>query len=214
MSMLPRVWITALLVASLSGCAAWKRIAYDGFFGRDGWQQPERVVEVLEIRPGARVADLGAGGGYFTFRLADAVGPDGRVYAVDVDRDMTDYLGERAREEGLDNVVVVLAQYDDPLLPEAGVDLIFTVNTYHHFKDRSAYFARAARALAPGGRVAVIDFRPEGLFQRLFPHSTSAEVIRTEMESAGYRLDAEYDFLEDQSFQVFGSGAASGAASD
>ena len=209
-----RVLFTALLVLSLSGCAGFKRLAYDGFFGRDGWQQPERVVEALEIQPGAHVADLGAGGGYFTFRLADAVGTDGRVYAVDVDRDMTDYLTERAREEGRANVEVVLAPYDDPTLPEAGVDLIFTVNTYHHIQDRSAYFARAARALTPGGRVAVIDFRPEGLFQRIFPHSTSAAEIRAEMESAGYKLDAEHDFLDDQSFQVFRADAASGAASD
>ena len=213
MSELPRVWIAALLAASMIGCAAVKRCAYGGF-GRDGWQQPDRVIEALDLRPGARVADLGAGGGYFTFRLADAVGPEGRVLAVDIDADMTRHLAERARQEGRGNVEVILARHDDPLLPEAGVDLIFTVNTYHHIEDRSAYFARAARSLAPGGRVAVIEYRPEGLFQRIFPHATLADVIRREMESAGYRLEEQHDFLDRQSFLVFWRAPASELARD
>ena len=79
--------LAVLLVLLAGGCNKLKRSAYDGF-GRDGWQQPDRVIEALALEPGARVADLGAGGGYFTFRLADATGPDGLVYAVDVDPGM------------------------------------------------------------------------------------------------------------------------------
>jgi ubiquinone/menaquinone biosynthesis C-methylase UbiE len=198
--------IAVLLVLAASGCTRCKRYAYEGW-GRDGWQQSERVVEALEIRPGDRVADLGAGGGYFTFRLAEATRPGGVVYAVDVDRGMTDYLEARARESGVDNVEVVLAAYDDPKLPESGVDLIFTCNTYHHIEDRASYFARARRYLRPGGRVAVVEFRPEGLLQRIFPHATAAEGIRSEMEAAGFRLQAEHDFLERQSFLVFTAAA-------
>jgi ubiquinone/menaquinone biosynthesis C-methylase UbiE len=194
--------LAVLLVLVAGGCTKLKRSAYEGF-GRDGWQQPDRVIEALELEPGARVADLGAGGGYFTFRLADAAGPDGLVYAVDVDPGMLEYLRERAQEEDRRNVVAVAADYDDPRIPEDGVDLIFVCDTYHHIEDREAYFARAGRYLRPGGRVAIIDFLPEGWLQKLFPHGTDPEEVRSEMTAAGYRLEREHDFLERQSFLVF-----------
>ncbi len=197
-----------LLAIALLGpsCTSLKRCAYEPA-DRDGWQKPAEVVAALALRPGDRVADLGSGGGYFTFRLADAVGPGGRVYAVDVDAAMNDDLERRAREAQRTNVEVVLAALDDPRLPEP-VDLIFTSNTYHHLASRPTYFRNARRYLRPGGRIAIVEFRPEGLWQRIFPHSTAAEAIRTEMESAGYRLAQELDFLERQHFLVFALPAA------
>ena len=187
----------------LSGCTSFKRFMYEGF-GRDTWQQPERVVRELSIRPGDRVADLGAGGGYFTFRLADAVGPTGKVYAVDVDEGMVGYLAAEVKERGAANVETILAAYEDPRLPSDGVDLIFTCDTYHHIQDRSAYFARAARYLRPGGRVAILDYSgTKGWFVSWFGHFTKPEVIRDEMEGAGYELAAEHDFIDRQSFQIF-----------
>ena len=170
---------------------------------RDAWQRPEQVVEALDLEPGDHVADLGAGGGYFTFRLAGAVGPEGRVYAVDVDTDLTESLAEEAREQGQSNVEVILAPYDDPKLPEGGVDLIFTCNTYHHIDDRPAYFARAARYLRPGGVVVIVDMLPKAWLQRLTGHVSPAEMIRSEMREAGYVLEREYTFLPEQSFFVF-----------
>ncbi len=186
------------------GCGALKRFGYEGF-GRDAWQQPERVVDALGLEPGDRVADLGAGGGYFTFRLARAVGPQGRVFAVDVDSDMLSYLEERSAEEGTPQVEVVRAAPDDAGLAPASVDLVFTVNTYHHLPERSAYFRRLAAALRPAGRVAIVDFRPGGGFWErwLGSHATPAGTIREEMEAAGYRLATELDFLERQSFLIF-----------
>lgn len=191
-----------LVVLLCTGCAAWKSFGYSGF-GRDRWQKPDEVIAALGIRPGDSVADLGAGGGYFTFRLAKATGPEGAVYAVDVDAQMTTYLERRARDEGARNVHVLLAQYDDPLLPEEGVDLIFTCNTYHHLQDRIAYFENVHKYLRSGGRIAIVEFRPQGFFQRIFPHSTSAQVIRREMQGAGYELAQEHAFLDSQSFLVF-----------
>ena len=190
------------LIMTLSSCTWLRRLAYEGF-GRDGWQQPERVIGELGLAPGSRVADLGAGGGYFTFRLADAVGDGGKVYAVDVDPGMLQYLEERTAEQGYENVDTVLAEYDDPLLPKAGVDLIFSCNTYHHLEDRPAYFKRASKYLAADGRIAIIEYTGEGWFNTLFGHSTSSEVIRSEMEAAGYRLQREHDFLSRQSFLIF-----------
>jgi len=187
----------ALLLALGFGCTAAKRWAYEGF-GRDAWQQPDRVVADLALAPGAKVADLGSGGGYFSFRLARAVGPSGRVYAVDVDAGMTEHVAEEAAELGLANLTSVLAAPDDPRLPER-VDLVFTSNTYHHLSDRAAYFARVReRSLVPGGRVAIVEFRPD-----VTGHSTARETIEQEMTAAGFRLEKAFDYLERQHFLVF-----------
>jgi predicted methyltransferase len=190
-----RAALVALLVAL--GCGPLERFGYEGF-GRDRWQQPERVVAALAITPGARVADLAAGGGYFTGRLADAVGPTGVVYAIDVDPDMTAHLEEQPPP----NVKIVLAPQDDPKIPEP-VDLLFTCNTYHHIRSRTDYFGNARRYLAPGGRVAIVELARRGWLQRIFAHFTPPETIRAEREAAGYRQTAEHGFLERQSFLLF-----------
>jgi cyclopropane fatty-acyl-phospholipid synthase-like methyltransferase len=184
------------------GCSAVKRFGYEGF-DRDSWQQPERVVRELEIAPGTSVADLGAGGGYFTFRFAEAVGPQGRVFAVDVDEDMTSYLEERAGDEGYENVTVVLGRYEDPLLPDGQVDLLFTSNAYHHIQDRSAYFRRVLADLQPNGRVAVLELNDSSWFPRTFGHYTDPDEIIAEMKVAGYVLERDFDFVERQSFLIF-----------
>lgn len=183
-----------------AGCTAFKRCAYEGF-GRDDWQKPEQVIEALALETGDRVADLGSGGGYFTFRFSKAVGPTGKVYAVDVDRDMLDYIAGHAKEEGLRNIETVAAKYDDPLLPEA-VDLIFASDVYHHIQDRPKYFANAGRYLNARGRVVVIDFHEKG-FASMIGHSTPGDLVRKEMDEAGYRLEKQFDFLEKQNFFVF-----------
>jgi arsenite methyltransferase len=173
----------AALSATL-GCGAWKRFAYEGI-GRDAWQKPDSVISLLEIAPGAEVADLGAGGGYFTFRLADAVGPGGRVYAVDVDDDMIELLRDRVAAEGRAN-------------------LLFTCDTYHHLTDRSAYFAKLRTDLAPGARVAILDLNDRSTFARLFGHGTAKQTIVDELTAAGYRLVADHEGVIDrQNFLVF-----------
>lgn len=200
-----RLLVALTLLTALGGCTWFKRKAYEGFWGRDGWQQPTRVVEALDLSPGQRVADLGAGGGYFTFRLADVVGPEGRVYAVDVDSGMLSYLDARIERGRVENVETVLGDFDDPKIPEEGVDLIFTSNTYHHLEHRSAYFARARRYLRAGGRIAIIEYRKQnGVLSWLIgAHFTYPALIDREMAAAGYDLVASHDFLERQSFRVF-----------
>ncbi len=199
----PKSWGLAFLAALvlLAGCTSFKRFAYEGF-GRDGWQKPDEVVAALALKVGDRVADLGSGGGYFTFRFSKAVGPTGKVYAVDVDRDMLDYVGTRAKEDSHPNIEPVLAKYDDPLLPES-VDVIFTCNVYHHIEGRVKYFASAARYLRPGGRIAIVDFNGRHWTATFFGHTTPVEVIKKEMQEAGYRLERELDFLDRQAFLVY-----------
>jgi arsenite methyltransferase len=193
--------IVAFLLLWAGACSDLAR-EYMNSAGRDAWQQPKAVIQSLNISPGARVADLGADSGYFTFRLAEAVGPAGKVYAVDSDRGALDFITQRLREQGIANVEVVQATENDPRLPDGGVDLIFTCNTVHHLENRATYFRSVAHSLQPDGRIAILDFTPTG-FAWLFGHGTAKEVIRNEMETAGYRLTDDFDYLSKQHFQVF-----------
>jgi ubiquinone/menaquinone biosynthesis C-methylase UbiE len=202
-----RLAIVVALVVGLLGADCDTRLraaAYEGD-DRDSWQQTERVVETLGLRPGQRVADLGSGSGYFTGPLARAVAPGGSVLAVDVDAEMNAYLEARMAEQGIGNVTTVLATPDDPGLPDGAIDLLFTSNTFHHLPEPSSYFASLRGALAPGGRVAIVEYEPAkaGWFARTFGHATSAAEIAAALEAAGYRRVADHDFLERQSFQIF-----------
>lgn len=194
--------ILALVTSFSLGCS-FKRWAYEGS-GRDAWQHPAEVIEALSLAPGQDVADLGSGTGYFTGRLARAVAPEGTVFAVDVDADVQEELRERLAEEGIANAEIVLAEFDDTTLPDASVDLVFTVNTFHHLEDRPTYFRNLKRVLRPGGRVAVIELDgSKGLFVRWAGHYTERDGVLADMAAAGYRVAQELDFLERQSFIIF-----------
>lgn len=197
-----RFYSLLLLACLLTGCGRLKQWAYEGF-NREQWQQPEKVIAALRIRPGEYVADLGAGGGYFTFKLATAVGPAGRVYAVDIDREMTDLIAQKAKNEGVKNIETIQARSDEALLPKSAIDLIFTSNTYHHIDNRIVYFSKLRDSLKPDGRIAIIDFDNRAWFESLFSHSTSVDAIKQEMVWAGYALHQELDFLQRQSFLIF-----------
>jgi len=200
----PKKYNQSLVLACclLVSCGKLKQWAYEGI-NRDQWQQPEKVIAALQIRPGDQVADLGAGGGYFTFKLANAVGPTGKVYAVDVDREMTDLIARQAQKDSVPNVEAILARADDPLLPKSGVDLIFTSNTYHHIENRVAYFTNLRKYLKPGGKVAIIDFDRRAWIEGLLSHYTPSEFIKREMDQAGYAVREEPNFLDRQSFLIF-----------
>ncbi len=168
---------------------------------RDEWQKPHEVVKALALKPDAAIADIGAGTGYFSARLANML-RGGKVYAVDIEPDMVKYLAERARREGLSNLLPVTAGADGPRLP-AKVDLALFVDVYHHVDQRERYFRDLRKSLNPGGRVAIIDFRldsPEGPPKeaRIAP-----ERVKAEMKKAGYMLVAEHTFLPRQYFLVF-----------
>jgi SAM-dependent methyltransferase len=168
---------------------------------RDEWQKPHQVIQALALEPDALVADIGAGTGYFSARLANRL-RGGKVYAVDIEPDMVRYLSERAKREALANMVAVAGAPGDPRLP-AKVDLVLLVDVYHHIDERPRYLGKLRGSLKPGGRVAVIDFRldsPEGPPKeaRIAP-----ERVKSEMAKAGYVLAKEHGFLPRQYFLVF-----------
>lgn len=173
---------------------------------RDAWQMPDRVIRSLALSDkGAVIADIGAGSGYFTRRLAAEV-PGGRVYAVDVDGEFEDYLLENREAWGTPNIEPHLAMYDDPLLPGGAVDLVFTANTYAFIRDRVGYFGKVRAALKPGGRLVLIDFRPDtdppGNIAPAKEHRVSREQALTELAEAGFALEHEETFLPYQWFLV------------
>jgi arsenite methyltransferase len=192
----------ALLVLGLYvGCA---EMAYRHMNdpSRDAWQKPKAVIETLVIKPGSRVADLGAGGGYFTWLLAEAVGAEGIVYAVEIDETALAMIGKKVKARDITNVVPIRADPYDAKLPEP-VALVFSCDTYHHMEDRVAYFRSLLRSLTPDGRVAILDFHPHGLFSGFLGHGTDKAVVQREMESAGYRLAGDFNVIDRQHFQVF-----------
>jgi SAM-dependent methyltransferase len=126
---------------------------------RDAWQKPDEVLDALHLERTARVADLGAGTGYFSVRIARRL-PEGKLFAVDIEPDMLRYLGERAHHEHLSVLVPVLASAGAPNLPEP-VDLVLVVDTYHHIDNRIAYFAKLRASLRPNGRLAIVDFKAD-----------------------------------------------------
>ena len=164
-------------------------------------RRPDLILAALKLGPGVRLADIGAGGGYFTFRFAKAIGPSGVVFAVEPNRRKAVLLAQQAAQ-AFPTVHVIEPARDDPSLPVA-VDIIFLSNVYHHLADQPAYFRRAARYLENGGRVAIVETRPIGWLTRIFGHATDPETIKAEMVAAGYELVESPDFLRLQSFLVF-----------
>jgi ubiquinone/menaquinone biosynthesis C-methylase UbiE len=170
---------------------------------RDAYQKPHEVMEALGIKAGEIVADIGAGSGYFTMRLAHHVGPTGRVYAVDVSPDMIRHLTARVRDMRLLNVSPILAPPDDPLLPQS-VDRFLIVDVWHHIEDQAGYLAKMKKDLKPGGQVVMIDFHKRDL--PVGPPAgmkIAREDLLKQMQANGFRLVAEHTFLPYQYFLVF-----------
>ncbi len=168
---------------------------------RDAWQKPEQVIAALQLAPDAKVADIGSATGYFPVRLAKTL-PKSRVYGMDVESSMVDYLNKRADTEQLTNLSSHLAEYNDAKLPEP-VDLILMVNTYHHIESRPAYFAKLKSSLKEGGRLAIIDFTRAS---KMGPDATEKippEQVETELKEAGFKLVQTNTFLPEQFFLVF-----------
>ena len=167
--------------------------------------KPDEILETLALRLGQNVADIGAGGGYFSLRFAEAVGEGGRVFAVDTNPEFLEFIKNGAKEKGLENVETVLVTEDSLTLPERSLDLVFMRNVTHHIPNRVEYFRKLKPFLKPEGRIAIIEYRHTGRssFHRMFGHYVPQETIVDEMKEAGYRLREDLDFLPEQTFTIF-----------
>ena len=167
------------------------------------WQKPDEIMDALNIADGATVADVGAGAGWFTVRLARRVGPNGRVYAEDIQRPMLDAINQRVVREGLANVQTVLGTPEDPMLP-GGLDAVLIVDVYAEVANPVSLLSDIARALEPHGRLGIVDFTKQGhgpgppMDQRVEP----AAVIR-DARAAGLDLVSHETFLPYQFLLVF-----------
>jgi cyclopropane fatty-acyl-phospholipid synthase-like methyltransferase len=168
---------------------------------RDKWQMPDRIVASLALNPTDSVADIGAGTGYMAVRFARAL-KGGTVYAVDIEPNMVKHMAERAKAASIDNLQAVTGGIGSPNLPGA-VDVAFLLNVYHHIDARPAYFKQLRASLKPGGRVAIVDFRPDAPAGAPKHMRISAEKITEEMTAAGYKPAGSFDFLPRQNFLVF-----------
>jgi predicted methyltransferase len=173
---------------------------------RDNWQHPDEVMDKLGIADGSVVADIGAGAGWFTIRVARRVGPNGIVYAEDVQQEMLTALTRRATAEQLQNVQPILGKPSDPQLPPGSVNAILLVNSYHEIDDRVTLLRNLAKALKPSGRIGIIDFKLEGSGPGPDPEErVSPETVIADAQEAGLRLLSQESFLPYQYFLIFGA---------
>ncbi len=171
---------------------------------RDAWQRPDQIMDALRIGEGSRVADLGAGSGWFTIRLARRVGPNGAVYAEDIQRQMIEAISRRVTREGLAKIVTpVLGEANDPKLPEP-VDAVLIVDAYHEVDQPVVLLENIARYLQPDGRIGIVNFTREGggpgppMEDRVDP-----ERVLRDAEAAGLVLESRETFLRYQYMLVF-----------
>ena len=171
---------------------------------RDAYQKPHEVLAALNLKPGEVIADIGAGSGYFTFRLSRFVGAKGKIYAVDVSPDMIRHINRRIRELKTTNVVSILADPDDPLLAEPSINRFFICDVWHHVENPSKYLATMKKTLKPGGEIVMIDFHKKEMPVGPPPQMKIArEDLIKQMESNGFRVAKEHTFLPYQYFLVF-----------
>ncbi|HEX6163036.1 MAG TPA: methyltransferase domain-containing protein [Vicinamibacterales bacterium] len=171
---------------------------------RDLWQRPDQIMDALGIADASVVADIGAGSGWFTIRLARRVGPRGIVFAEDVQKEMIAAITRRASREGLSNVKPVLGLKNDPRIPQP-VDAVLIVDAYHEVEDRVAMLTSLARSLKPQGRLGVIDFKLDGTGPGPSAEErVSPDVVIRDAQQAGLRLIRQEPFLQYQYFLIFG----------
>jgi predicted methyltransferase len=172
---------------------------------RDVWQRPEQIMDALQIAEGSVVADLGAGSGWFSIRLANRVGPNGKVYAEDIQQPMVSAMNLRIKREGLEKVVkTVLGTASDPSLPRNTLDAVLIVDAYHEMEDPVVLLRNVGASLKPGGRLGIVNYTKDGfgpgppMEERVDPE----RVIR-DAEAAGLRLHSRPDILPYQYLLVF-----------
>jgi len=199
-----RVGLLALGLAGF-GCPA-GGLAQAQRTTRDGWQRVEDVVAALQVEEGDRIADVGAGSGFFTLRLSPRVGPNGRVIAEDVDRSALARLRATAQRRGLRNIETILGATDDPRLPERSLDGVLIVNAYHEMYQHEAMLAGIRRALRSGGRLVILDMPRDSALSRaaqMEQHGLAIGIVARDLVAAGFQVvSQEPDFIRNRQWMI------------
>lgn len=171
---------------------------------RETEEQPDRALDLIGIEKGSTVADVGAGNGYITWRMAQRVGPAGKVYANDIQPEMLQMLRQNMRQRKLENVETVLGAFDDPNLPANTIDLIILVDVYHEFSEPQKMLRGMREALKPDGRLVLLEYRGEDPAVPIRPeHKMTVSQVKAELEPEGFRLDKLIDGLPRQHILIF-----------
>ena len=171
-------------------------------------EEPDKALAALQaekiIAKGSTVADIGAGAGYFTWRLADVVGPAGKVYANDIQPEMIKLLQKNVQERSLENVEPVLGKFDDPRLPKGAIDLALLVDVYNEFSEPQKMLDRIRESLKPDGRLVLLEYRKEDPKVPIRPeHKMTVAEVKAEVEPEGYKLDKVLEILPRQHILIF-----------
>lgn len=167
-------------------------------------EQPEKALDALAIEPGSVVGDVGAGVGYFTEKLARRVGPNGKVYANDIQPEMLVQLRKNMAKLGIGNVQTVVGAEDDPHLPANTLDLILLVDVYHEFSRPQAMLRHMRESLKPGGRLVLLEYRKEDPNVPIREeHKMTVKQVRSELEPEGFRFDKVIETLPQQHILIF-----------
>jgi ubiquinone/menaquinone biosynthesis C-methylase UbiE len=172
---------------------------------RDREEATLQMREQLKLKPGMSVCDMGSGNGYHTIPMAEAVGKDGKVYAVEVQPEMIEMLHKRAAEKGITNIVSIIGEMYDPKLPAASCDMILLVDVYHEFSHPEQMLAGMKKALKPDGVIVMVEFRSEDDSVPIkAEHKMTKAQINKELTSNGFKLVREFDGLPWQHMMFFG----------
>ena len=165
--------------------------------------KPDEIIKSLEICEGNIIGDIGAGGGYFTFRFSEEVGANGKVYAADTDPRFLNFIEDKLKEKKIKNIKTVIVDENRLDLPEK-VDMLFLRNVFHHLHERERYFKNIKKLLNEDGIIALIDLKKEESSLTSNPgHYTPEDIMKNEMEKAGFYVFKKFDFLLEQSFMLF-----------
>jgi len=171
---------------------------------REAEEQPDRALDLIGIAKDSTIADVGAGNGYITWRLAQHAGPKGKVYAVDIQREMLDMLRKNMRDRKIVNVEPILGAFDDPKLPAGAIDLIILVDVYHEFSEPQKMVRKMRESLKPDGRLVLLEYRGEDPAVPIRPeHKMTVQQVKAELEPEGLRLDKLMDDLPRQHILIF-----------
>ncbi len=187
--------LPVFLAAQVNPADAWERRLNE-------LQPPDKVLEAIGVRPGMVIGEVGAGRGRYTVHLARGTGPEGRVYANDIDAGSLAYLRERCQRDGVGNVVTILGKMDDPLFPPAGLDLVFMVNTWHHLARPVVLLRNLVPALRPGATVAIVEHDPDKSGAAFRRESTSRETMLGQAAEAGFEIIRIETFLETDNIYI------------